>query len=78
MDPGRVHSGVEAKPTAFRSTARFPPRETPRTPTLCLFVAAFSAVLFLIPAGLRSAWGRLAHRASAKLADSRLRLAPAP
>jgi hypothetical protein len=73
MDRGRVLSGVGAKPTAFRRAARFPPQKTPRAiPGLCLFVAAFSAVLLLIPARAALAWGRLAHRASAKLADSRL------
>jgi nuclease S1 len=69
-----VHSGARAKPTsAFRSNARSLPRKAGcARRVLCLFAAASAAALLMIPTRAALAWGRLAHRASAKLADSRL------
>jgi nuclease S1 len=68
-----VHSCGRSKPTSFVRCARSSPRETRRAGrALCLWGAALAAVLLFIPTRAALAWGRLAHRASAKLADSRL------
>jgi hypothetical protein len=68
-----IQSGGESRPTPSRTCSCSLPRQTGR-PGAGFFLsgAALTAALVLIPAYPALAWGRLAHRASAKLADSRL------
>jgi hypothetical protein len=68
-----VFPGGELKPTGFKRCAGGSPRPARRTGwALWVPVIAVVASLVLLPARAALAWCRLAHRASDKLADSRL------
>jgi hypothetical protein len=73
MGHGRAEEGRGSKPAAFRrKRGAFSGKAPGAGRTLLVLAIALAMSLFLFPARTALGWGRLAHRASAKLADSRL------